>query len=102
MGHWGIRKSRETWRSATGRAASAAWDDYPLSLASLGVTWRFRVRRYRDLDNLVAGLKPMIDGLVDAGVLEDDHSGVLVSLGPFRVETGAEQDETVLRIQEEG
>lgn len=104
MGKWGIRKSRETWRQATFVLALDARPGgmAPLSRASLGVTWRYRIRRNRDLDNLVAGLKPMIDGLVDAGILEDDHSGVLVSLGPFRVEIGSQTDETVLVIQEEG
>lgn len=132
MGHWGIRKSRETWKDATHTAAVRAmasgpfarpWmltavgrsgrspdstsyvpdqgEWWPLTRASLEVTWRYKIRRNRDLDNLVAGLKPMIDGLVSAGILEDDHSGVLVSLGPFRVEVGAEQDETVLRVHRE-
>lgn len=104
MNRWEVRKSREEWRTATFvRALDSRPGSFrPLARASLGVTWRYRVRRNRDLDNLVAGLKPMIDGLVDAGILEDDHSGILVALGPFRVEIGAEQDETVLVVSEEG
>lgn len=31
-----------------------------------------RDKRRRDADNLVATLKPCLDGLVDAGVIEDD------------------------------
>jgi hypothetical protein len=127
MGRWAVRKSRETWKGtahqeAVRAAIASPWgreylltgvgragrkdipeaDWWPLSRASLAVTWRYRVRRNRDLDNLVAGLKPIIDGLVSSGIILDDHSGVLVSLGPFNVETGSETDETVLRIQEEG
>jgi Holliday junction resolvase RusA-like endonuclease len=102
MGKWGIRKSREEWRQATFVLALDArpGDWRPMAPVSLGVTWRYRIRRNRDLDNLVAGLKPVIDGLVDAGILEDDHSGILVSLGPFLVETGADRDETVLVLTE--
>lgn len=102
MGHWGIRKSRAEWQGRVLRALEGGGHYPPLERASLEVLWRYRIRRNRDLDNLVAGLKPLIDGLVEAGILEDDHSGVLVSLGPFRIEVGAERDETVLRVHREG
>ena len=34
-------------------------------------------RRRRDLDNLMAMLKPAWDGMVDGGLLEDDQAGML-------------------------
>jgi crossover junction endodeoxyribonuclease RusA len=36
------------------------------------LTYTPRIRRTRDADNLVALLKPLVDGLVDAGVVADD------------------------------
>jgi crossover junction endodeoxyribonuclease RusA len=34
--------------------------------------FQFADHRHRDLDNLIAAAKPVLDGLVDAGVLSDD------------------------------
>lgn len=130
MNRFQVRKSREVWKglahqeavramtrgeyakpwmlTAVGRSGrspeSSSWteeaDWWPLTRATLGVSWRYRIRRTRDLDNLIAGLKPIVDGLVSSGILEDDHSGVLVGIGPLDVVTGAAQDETVLTIME--
>lgn len=130
MNRFQVRKSREVWKAlahqeavramtrgeyarpwmvtAVGRSGrspeSSSWTPeaewWPLTRATLAVSWRFRVRRNRDLDNLVAGLKPIVDALVSSGILEDDHSGVLVGIGPLDVVTGATDDETVLTITE--
>lgn len=43
-----------------------------LPAAEVVLVWRVRDRRRRDLDNLVATLKPCLDALVDEGVLPDD------------------------------
>lgn len=40
--------------------------------ATVQVTAYYPVKRRRDKDNLVASLKAAFDGLVDAGMLEDD------------------------------
>lgn len=42
-------------------------------------------RKRRDVHNIMPTVKPIIDGLVDAGVLPDDHDGVL--RGPFLMPT---------------
>ncbi|MGN7703499.1 hypothetical protein [Cellulosimicrobium sp. 22601] len=39
--------------------------------------FRFPDNRRRDTPNLYPTIKPLIDGLVDAGVLVDDHDGVV-------------------------
>jgi hypothetical protein len=103
-----VRKHREIWKASTAertRRARASLDEIdpsaPWTRVSVGAVWRYRIKRTRDLDNLVAGLKPMIDGLVEAGLLEDDHSGILVALGPFTVEIGSPTDETVLVVTAE-
>jgi len=130
MNRFQVRKSREVWKglahqeavramtrgeyakpwmlTAVGRSGrspeSSSWtaeaEWWPLTRATIAVSWRFRVRRTRDLDNLIAGLKPIVDGLVSSGILQDDHSGVLVGFGPLDVQVGAEQDETVLTVTE--
>ena len=102
MHPWQVRKSREEWRGATLRVAREVMPEgmVPLDRASLAVAWEYRVRRVRDLDNLVAGLKPMIDALVEAGILAGDHSGILHSLGPLTVQSGCPEDVTILRVLE--
>lgn len=72
----------------------------PLRKATVEILWRCRYRRRRDFDNLVSGIKPLLDGLVAAGVIEDDSSDVLVSLGPLSIEVGTLQDEVVMTVRE--
>jgi hypothetical protein len=83
---------------STGYVDPAAW--WPLSRVSVGIEWRCKTKRRRDFDNLVSGLKPLLDGLVSSGILEDDSSDVIVALGPLTIVVGAREDETVLRIRE--
>ena len=54
-------------------------DFLPLRRADLVVIFNLDAER-GDLDNLLAGSKPLIDGLVDAGILEDDSVRVLRSI----------------------
>ena len=85
--HWRVkaqatRAARDQWWAAT--FDSAGWDD---SFGRVRLTFRgffcrrtrarvgearFVGYRPRDLDNLVAAMKPAVDGLVDAGLVEDD------------------------------
>ena len=47
------------------------------------VTFQMPNRRRRDLDNLLAAMKPAWDGLVDAGLLADDNADQLtITLKP--------------------
>lgn len=73
---------------------------WPLERVTIGVVWRCKVRRRRDFDNLVSGLKPLLDGLVSSGIIADDSTDHLVALGPLTVEIGAGVDETVLTVTE--
>ena len=49
----------------------------PLEQATVTVTFVVPTRGRRDLDNLIAAAKPYQDGLVKAGVIVDDNSGVI-------------------------
>ena len=50
--------------------ARANWDGEPMDCAELIVAVRHT--RRLDLDNVLASLKPFIDGLIDGGVVVDD------------------------------
>lgn len=77
--HWAaIARERKDFRAWSKLAALAALadsgrsDDFPIREAILEATFFVKTRRRRDPDNLIGSLKPLIDGLVDAGVLVDD------------------------------
>lgn len=61
-------------------------DSFPLPLpppVTATVTFWMPDRRRRDLDNLLAAMKPAWDGLVDAGLLVDDSADQLtITLKP--------------------
>jgi|TARA_R100000306_G_scaffold32966_1_gene34414 crossover junction endodeoxyribonuclease RusA len=67
----------------------------PLSKAHITITFVAKDRIRRDLDNLVASMKAYIDGIVDAGVIEDD-SATNVSYS-FSYERG-EKANTIVKI----
>ena len=105
LGHWRIRSVRAEWKQKTEDAVVASLVErpnprIPFAYAQVRVTWRCKIRRKRDYDNLVSGLKPLLDGLVSGGILEDDSTECLMRLGPFHVEVGAARDETILEIEE--
>jgi Holliday junction resolvase RusA-like endonuclease len=52
------------------------------AVARITVTFIIPTHAHRDIDNLVASTKPLTDGLRDAKVLADDHSGVLEWAAP--------------------
>ena len=74
--------SRVNWRTKaravralreTGAARGMAWRGLNATLRPPYImSVRFRMRRRVDLDNLAIGLKGLIDGLQEAGVITDD------------------------------
>ena len=63
-------KPAQTERAFGFAYARAAWEGEPMRRAELSVS--VRNPRRLDLDNVLASLKPFIDGLVDGGVIADD------------------------------
>lgn len=51
-------------------------DWLPLKQARIRITYFHKTVRFRDPDNILASLKPAIDGLQDAGLLADDRDVV--------------------------
>lgn len=84
MGHWEVRKSRAAWAEVTDAGMVDAeilpWRGEPIQRATLDLLWRFNTRRARDLDNLIAGIKPIIDALVRSGILVSDDSEHLIGI----------------------
>lgn len=81
-GHWAKRHGINTrWKAAAAWHAmeSLPGDWEPLRRARMYVVHVVPDRRARDLDNLVAGIKASLDGLVLAGVIADDSDRVLVA-----------------------
>ena len=67
--HWAARS-----RLTRGLRESTAWLANLPALPSVHVVLHYRPadNRRRDPDNIVATLKPCLDGLVDAGIVPDD------------------------------
>lgn len=86
-GNAGRYKAARMKRSATKRVACAVWavtDGYPMNhmggRVHVRCTW-FRRNRRTDPDNVAAfGTKVLVDGLVEAGILEDDRWANIASI----------------------
>lgn len=82
--HWAEKARREsTWRQAAKLHTMANVSPpraQPRSI--IEVTFCFRQKRRRDAHNLVATVKPIIDGLVDAKLWPDDTGAYVVTTEP--------------------
>lgn len=75
--HWAVKsRAVKGYRFAAKAIASAARDasDTPFPEADVLCVFRFKDRRRRDRDNLLASLKAAFDGIADAGIVADDSS----------------------------
>ena len=73
----------------------------PMTDVIIKVDWFATDRRRRDIDNLIASMKPYIDGLVLAGVLVDD-SATHVRYAEFDYWAKCDTAKTVLHITPRG
>jgi len=70
--HWAVAaKKKKPWREAAMVLARAARIP-PCNRIRVELHYIPKQERRRDPDNLIACLKPLVDGLVDAGVVADD------------------------------
>ena len=74
--------------------------DTPMKRAHITITWRSADKRKRDIDNLLSAMKGSIDGLVDAGVIEDDSAKELSYTLYYEWGDSVKESETILNIQE--
>lgn len=96
--HWAtVARKRRAIREAM-RLAAADAKPVP-GRVRLKIGFAFPDRRHRDLDNYEC--KSAIDGLVDAGVIDEDRSTVLVSVTRWRMEHKSEWKYVELRFEVE-
>jgi crossover junction endodeoxyribonuclease RusA len=102
-GHW--REKSEATKAARTNIKFLAIDAINRKIISkmngpVSVTYRFFVpdMRKRDSANMVQSCKPMIDGLVDAGVIEADDWTMLQTAGVL-VELDRKKPRVVLEIR---
>lgn len=101
MNHWAVTKERQFWRESAYLATLVAPRlATPMDRATIAIEWRCKSKRRRDFDNLISGIKPLLDGLVDAGVIRDDSTDCLVEIGPLTCTSGWDRDETILTVNE--
>lgn len=77
--HKGFRaaaKIRKEWRMAACVSAKSRRPPSPLKKVKLWVTRCSSVRT--DFGNRVGAAKPILDGLVDAGIIDDDNDDVII------------------------
>lgn len=76
--HWREKARRSAFlRRAALAIAGTGWTPVPYRVRA-EVDFEFPNRRRRDVHNLMPTVKPLIDGLVDAGLLVDDSTAHLV------------------------
>lgn len=86
-GNWQAdRRKRDEWKGiaqATARAEVMRWELRrglrwrTLDRCTLQVTFYVPTHAARDWDNLIAGIKPLLDGIVAAKVITDDSDRVI-------------------------
>lgn len=100
--HWRVTAlDNETWKGAARISALAAlpavWE--PLRRCTVDVTFVFATKARHDWDNAIAAQKPVLDGIVSAGVIADDSTDVIARL-QFWCEHRKGESATVYRIEE--
>lgn len=103
--HWATRsKHRKISREAACKAASRL--NLPTISLPVIITIHARYgsrRRLPDLDASISACKPMIDGLVEAGLLQDDRQMVKITATHEKVtkaDDAALTGETIITIEE--
>ena len=80
-GHWARSRHAAEWRrtaalcarDATNRIPGRREDNgLPFERARITTVWTYPAAHLRDPDNALASAKPLIDGLIDAGVIAGD------------------------------
>ena len=100
--HWAVKaRAVKSTKDEIGWLAKAAgWTCYhkPMQKARISYEFHLKDNRRRDLDNLLASCKSLVDGLVDVGVLADDDSKHL-EIGSVKCIQGT-KEQTVISLTE--
>lgn len=73
--HWAVKASHVSQARRDSFLACAAHPKRPIgwTRARVNVTAYHKTRRFKDPQNIIAALKASIDGIEDAGVIENDN-----------------------------
>ena len=66
-----IAKEEAYWLAR--KVLAGPCENYPFEKANILIRVTAKDRRKRDLDGFLSAIKPFLDGIVEAGVLEDDN-----------------------------
>jgi len=81
--HWRkVHKDNAVWsyRAWTEATLQKPHGMEPLTSCRMAVEFVVPTKGRRDLDNMISGQKPCLDGLVLAGILADDSTAVITSV----------------------
>jgi len=93
------RAKRDAKFESAARVFEQGKPPMPYEKAHITITWVAKDKRRRDIDNLFASMKPYIDGLVAARLIEDDSAmNVTYTL---KYEQGGKNN-TVIEVKEIG
>lgn len=102
-----VHRENAVWKDAgrlVARDALLAWQEKhalewrPVKRCVVSVAFGLPDKRNRDLDNLIASTKPLLDGIVAAGVIVDDSITVIQKMEFGAVVNGT--TETIFTIDE--
>lgn len=107
-GHWApIHRARAAARLGAYWTAQQEllFERYPRSQpwarrATITIDWYGRTKRLPDRDNIISRCKPLIDGIVEAGVLDDDSPDYLMGVSARRVEKDRDNPRVELIVRE--
>lgn len=84
--HWGTRKDRTAALRAETCKEAQRQTFFPFSRVRIRCIFRAPSNHRRDVANLYPSFKAIIDGLVDAGVIREDHDGIVKEVSIIRGE----------------
>jgi Holliday junction resolvase RusA-like endonuclease len=92
-------KKTEKLRSEAYKAARAQ-PFLPFSRVRIRCIFRAPDKRKRDVANLYPSFKACVDGIVDAGVIKDDHDGIVREFSIVRGENYPKKGQLIIEVIE--
>lgn len=93
-----VARDNANWKEVAKGAAAIARGDWThrhslvwrsFARCTLSITFVVPQKRARDWDNVVSTMKPLLDGIVQAGIIDDDSDAVIEWIGlSIRYEKG--------------
>jgi hypothetical protein len=97
--HWRRRhRMKRDWQWGVLAAMGGVRADWPLKRVEVTIE-RHTANPIKDLDNAVAGLKPVLDGMVAAGAIADDSEAVVTKLTVVQIAAPRKATRTVIRLR---